>query len=165
MLGQNQPGLATTDVGGGGIIFLPAPPACRTLFVLHVGKNQKKRNNEVEEELTWRGGGGGFLSGLLRWWCCGGGRWRCRGSRTAAPSGAAAISKGYVFSRFCVLFLFLSFPPGFKISPSSQFWVFSGSLLFGCLSTFSVLFFFLSQRFLFFCFFSFGSSSSPLCWR
>ena len=31
---------------------------------------------------------------LLRWRFCGGGRWRCRGSRTAAPRSGAAVSSG-----------------------------------------------------------------------
>lgn len=40
--------------------------------------------------------GGG---GLLRfWWCCGGGRWRCLGSRTAAPSSSGGDLFFSVFS-------------------------------------------------------------------
>jgi len=43
---------------------------------------------------TWRGGGGDLPVRLLRWRFCGGGRWRCRGSRTAAPRSGAAVSSG-----------------------------------------------------------------------
>ena len=84
-----------------------------------------------EEDCTWRGGGG-------CWWCCGGGRWRCRGSRTAAPGGSVAVPSGSTtFSRFLVLFSFLSSLPVSSF-PSSQCWVFGGSLWFGFPSVFGL---------------------------
>jgi len=92
VLGQNQPGPATTK-NQRGDLFSPHPPACRT-NVLHAEGNTGNKINEGEGEFTWRGGGGALLVGLRRWWCCGGGRWRCRGSRTAAPSNGAAVSSG-----------------------------------------------------------------------
>jgi len=88
-----------------------------------------------------------LLVGLLRWWCCGGGRWRCRGSRTAAPSSDAAVSSGgerdsssSLLSRFLpysFVFLVVSplssrfvfkFPTPFQAFPSSPFGFISGSL-------------------------------------
>ena len=92
-----------------------------------------------EEDFTWRGGGG-------RWWCCGGGRWHCRGSRTAAPGGAAAVSHGVVRSLDSLLyFCFLSFVPVSSFPLPLSFGFFSGgSLMFGCFSLLLSLFGFFS---------------------
>ena len=68
---------------------------------------------------------------LLRWRCCGGGRWRCRGSQTAAPRSGVTASiggeRGYCSS---LLLCFLSssfnsfFPFVGSFSPSSLFFLF-----------------------------------------
>ena len=39
---------------------------------------------------------------------CGGGRWQCRGSRTAAPGGAAAVSHGSSSFAWFVAFVLVS---------------------------------------------------------
>ena len=93
MLGQNQPGPATEHQGGN---YFPPPllHAERCSFCMHAGKRTTKMQTIRGRKVTWCGGGGALLSGLLHWCCCGGGRWRCRGSRTAAPSGVAAVSNG-----------------------------------------------------------------------
>ena len=132
-----------------------------------------------------------LLVGLLRWWCCGGGRWRCRGSRTATPNSGAAVSSGGERESFClpfsssfsffslcfvyqrsspcplgfVLFLFLNFPPGFKLPLNLSFLsLFRSSLFshffFGSSSRFVPLlllyFRFFSAFFLLFLLFSVG---------
>jgi hypothetical protein len=92
--------------------------------------------------------GSALLFWLLRWRCCGGGRWRCRGSRTAAPSSSETrlftplgISFYFLFSSLSSLFPFhtpclrsLKFPPLFQASlysflPFSLFSLFSFKLL------------------------------------
>jgi hypothetical protein len=73
VLGQNQPGPATTK-NQRGELFSPHPPASRT-NVLHAGGDTDNKINEGEEEFTWRGGGDALLVVLRRWRCCGGGRW------------------------------------------------------------------------------------------
>ena len=87
-----------------------------------------------------------MLVWLLRWRCCGGGRWRCHGSRTAAPSSDAAVSSGgerdsssspllyffrsfflcFVYQRLCLcplgfVFFFLISLPGFKLPLNLSF--------------------------------------------
>jgi len=109
-------------------------------------RKKNKHQNKGGGRITWRGGGDGLLIGMLRWWCCGGGRWRCRGSRTAAPSGGAAISNGggwgycsslllrmpsssFVFGGFPLSSRFVvKFPTPFQAFPSSPFEFISGSL-------------------------------------
>ena len=57
-LGQNQSGPEKkktnnarpesawpSNITSGGELFSPSPPACRTLFVLHAGKNNESTNN------------------------------------------------------------------------------------------------------------------------
>ena len=92
--------------------------------------------------------GSALLFWLLRWRCCGGGRWRCRGSWTAAPSSSETrlftplgISFYFLFSSLSSLFPFytpclhsLKFPPLFQASlysflPFSLFSLFSFKLL------------------------------------
>ena len=100
---------------------------------------------------------------MLRFWrCCGGGRWRCLGSRVAAPGGAAAVLN--VRRCYCFFSVFstrfqLSLPlPIFRSFFFLPFPLFSRSV-FSFLCFFYV---FLSSWFLS----SFGSSSfSPLFFR
>jgi hypothetical protein len=71
--------------------------------------------------------GSALLFWLLRWRCCGGGRWRCRGSRTAAPNSNAAVSSGGErgSSASPLLYFFLFFLSLFRlpvvVSLSSRF--------------------------------------------
>jgi len=90
--------------------------------------------------VTWCGGGGG----LLRFWrCCGGGRWRCLGSRTAAPIGGGGDT----------FLVFSHDPPG----------LFSFLLLLSCFPPLSLIFSPFSLAFpLFLFFFFFFFSLSPL---
>jgi len=127
----------------GGNYFPPHPPACRTLFVLHAkGKKETGAVMKGGRRITWRGGGGVWLR---RWRCCGGGRWRCLGSRTAAPSSGATPSNDGVTVFFQVFLPVSSFP--FLYFGSSPFRFVLSSLWF---LLFSLLFFFvfLSSRFL-----------------
>jgi len=93
-----------------------------------------------EGRVTWCGEGGALLAWLLHWQCCGGGQWRCRGSRTTAPSSGACCSSGgereisssspllwfFRFFFLCFVYPWLSFCPlGFVLkklpSPVSSF--------------------------------------------
>ena len=49
--------------GGWGLFCPSHPPACRAIFVLHVGGDEAKDESKVGEErkVTWRGGGGALL--------------------------------------------------------------------------------------------------------
>ena len=81
---------------GGGIIF-PLPSSCmkneyRSAYRRNLYRKWSKSGGE--RRVTWHRRGDALLVWLLRWRCCGGGRWRCRGSRTAAPSSGAAVSSG-----------------------------------------------------------------------
>jgi len=101
-LGQHRAGPATEAQRGENYFLLPAfcmqnNSACRR-------RRLQQKKMQEGRKCTWRGGGG-------RWWCCGGGRWRCRGSRTATPGGAAAVYSGSVRSLGSLLFRFLSFLP------------------------------------------------------
>jgi len=93
---------------GGGIIF-PHPSSCiRSACKRNLYKKWSKSGGE--RRVTWHGGGGALLVWLLRWRCCSGGRWRCRGSRTTAPSSGAAVSsgekRGYCYSPSPLVFHF-----------------------------------------------------------
>jgi len=99
---------------GGGDLFSPShPPVRRT--ILHVGETYatKLSKSGGARRGTWREGSGDLLVRLLRWQFCSGGRWRCRGSRTAAPSSGAAVSSGgerdSCSSLLWLLFLFFLF--------------------------------------------------------
>ena len=105
-LGQNQPGPVKgthqcwartglahhwkTNRGG---IILP-PSSCMQNECSASRKKTQTTKKKGEEKCTWCRGGGALLVGLLRWRRCGGGRWRCRCSRTAAPSNNVTVSSG-----------------------------------------------------------------------
>ena len=97
--GRAGPGSAwPSNQNGRGELFSPHPcmqnairSACR----------EEKINTRMRGKKSYLVRGGG---GLLRFWrCCGGGRWRCLGSRTAAPSGVVAT-----FFLFFSVFFFCS---------------------------------------------------------
>ena len=137
-LGQHRAGPATEAQRGGRIIFSSPPSACRT--ILHAGGdacNKKKCRGEesvpgVEEAVA---GGAAVEAG---------------GDVVAHGRRLQAALRLFTAVRFVALFSFSKFPPGFKLSPSSQFWVFGGSPLFGCYSLLLSLFgyFFSSLSFL-----------------
>jgi len=60
------PGSAWPKPKRGGGNYFPPTPACRTLLVLHAGKETKKnkRENEGGRKVTWRGGGCASLAVL-----------------------------------------------------------------------------------------------------
>ena len=80
-------------------------------ILLHAGETYatKLSKSGGARRGTWHGGGGDLLVRLLRWRFCGGGRWRCCGSRMAAPSsGAAVLSSEKRDSCSSLLLCFLS---------------------------------------------------------
>jgi hypothetical protein len=84
-LGQNRPDLEKKNRGG---LFPPShPPACRTVFVLHVGGDKAKNEVKAGGKKRYLAGGGGALLVWLRSWlmnrssgrrCCCFKRWRER---------------------------------------------------------------------------------------
>ena len=93
-----------------------------------------------ERRVTWHGRGGALLIWLLRWHYCGGGRWRCRGSRTVAPSSGAAVSRAEREVP-ALLFISLANPPLFQTRLLSSLSL-SSAFLFVSLCFFSFLCFF-----------------------
>jgi len=153
---------------GGGIIF-PLPSSCiRSACKRNLYKKWSKSGGE--RRVTWHGGGGALLVWLLRWRCCSGGRWRCRGSRTTAPSSGAAVSsgekRGYCYSPSPLVFHFYFSSFVVKWFPS-LYSLLSCLFLSQTLPCFKLVslslsplsaFLFFSSRFLFI-------SSPLLCWR
>jgi hypothetical protein len=109
-------------------------------------QGKKKETGAVMKggrRITWRGGGGVWLR---RWRCCGGGRWRCLGSRTAAPSSGATPSNGGVTVFFKFFYPLAAFPSYISVPlPFGSFSPLFGSF---CFLSFFFVFVFLSSRFL-----------------
>jgi len=162
----------------GGDLFSPShPPVRRT--ILHVGETYatKLSKSGGARRGTRREGSGNLLVRLFRWQFCSGGRWRCCGSRMAAPSSGAAVSSGgerdscssllwllflfFLFLFMCVFFNSRSsscfgIVPLPYLSQSLSFISHSPSPLFPA-SPFSFFFFFQSFSFSFFSFSSLRS--------
>ena len=120
--GRAGPGSAwPSNQNGRGELFSPHPcmqnairSACR----------EEKINTRMRGKKSYLVRGGG---GLLRFWrCCGGGRWRCLGSRTAAPSGVAATFF-LLPAVSALLLLFVSFAPSVNNVLLSLWWHHGGA--------------------------------------